>query len=77
MSNFQQQMEHIHSDEPKDYTLIFPNDSWELRDYKELFYYIKKGYLVQSGEWDRSINGFEINEEWEWDGYEEEDWEDI
>ena len=77
MSNFQQQMEHIHSDEPKDYTLIFPNDSWELRDYKELFYYIKKGYLVQTDGWDTSINGFEINCEWDWDDYEDEDWEDI
>ena len=70
-------MEHIHSDEPKDYTLIFPNDSWELRDYKELFYYIKKGYLIQYEDWDTSINGFVVNPDWEWDEDEDEIWEDI
>ena len=77
MSNFQEQMENIHSDEPKDYTLILPNDDWELKDYQELFYYIKKGYLMQYEDWDTSINGFVVNPDWEWDDDEDEIWEDI
>ncbi len=77
MSNFQEQMEHIHSDENREYTLIFPNSSWELKDYQELFYYIKKGYLEQYRDWSTSINGFCVSCDWEWDEDEDECWEDI
>ena len=69
MASFNEQMDHIHHE--KEYTLILPNDDWTLRDYKELFYYIKKGYLMQYEDWDTSINGFVVNPDWDWGGGDE------
>jgi hypothetical protein len=76
MTRFYDQMKRLH-DAEDDYNNIFANDDWELYDYKEFFYYIKKGYLVQGDYSEIYNNGFVINEEWDWDGYEEEDYEDI
>ena len=72
---FKKQMERLHDDEDSLDTM-WPQGTWCKADYKELFYYIEKGYLVQGDAYDNN-NGFVINEQWDWRGDEDEDWEYI
>jgi len=77
MTKFNEQMERLHEhDNPQwaggSYANIFPNDDWDITDYKAFTYYLKAGYLVQ----DYGV-GFSVNEEWEWDDDDEKDWENI
>tara|TARA_Y100000004_G_scaffold176728_1_gene217551 strand:- start:37 stop:273 length:237 start_codon:yes stop_codon:yes gene_type:complete len=67
MTRFEEQMKKLHDGDDK-YANIWPNDDWTIEDYKWMFYYINKGYLVQNT-WDISWanNAFVINEEWEGD----------
>ena len=59
MTRFHEQMKILRS---MDYGNVYPNDDWELQDYKDIFWCIDQGYLVQDcGE------SFMINEEWEGD----------
>ena len=75
MTKFDEQIDRIHHDKDN-YNNIFPNEDWDLRDYKEMFYYIKKGYLVQGDACEINCNGFVINEDWDWGG-DDEIYEDI
>ena len=68
MCSFKTQMVKLHN-EDEDYSNIYPNEGWVLNDYKELFTYIGKGYLVQC----HDNNAFMINEEWEGDPMWEEE----
>jgi hypothetical protein len=62
MTRFHEQMKKLRDDD--EYGNIFPNDDWTLQDYKDIFWCINKGYLVQ----DLSRGTvFMINEEWEGD----------
>jgi len=60
MTRFEEQMKKLHDGE---YANVWPNRDWKMEDYECMFYYIERGYLVQSSE----DNTFEINEEWEGD----------
>ena len=60
MTTFHEQMKKLRDD--NEYRNVFPNDKWTLQDYKDIFWCIDEGYLVQDcGE------SFMINEEWEGD----------
>ena len=62
MTRFHEQMKKLRDDD--EYGNVFPNDDWTLQDYKDIFWCINKGYLVQ----DLSRGTvFMINEEWEGD----------
>tara|TARA_R110000751_G_scaffold9901_1_gene36343 strand:+ start:373 stop:744 length:372 start_codon:yes stop_codon:yes gene_type:complete len=69
---FETQMVKLHN-EDEDYSNIYPNEGWNLEDYKNLFTYIGKGYLIQCYD----NNAFMINEDWEgepmWEKEEEEE----
>ena len=71
MTKFYEQMDRIHHDKVNYYG-IYPEDDWEKEDYKEMFKYITKGYLVQH---DHGV-AFVINEEWDW-GDDDEIYTDI
>ena len=58
MTRFEEQMKQVHKD---GYGDIWPMSDWKIEDYNEMFYYIDKGYIVQSVE----TNNFVINEEWD------------
>ena len=59
MSSFETQMTKLHSD--CDYENIFPNKTWKLEDYEELFKYISPGYLVHA----ECSPGFVVNPDWD------------
>jgi len=52
-------MTKLHSD--CDYENIFPNKTWKLEDYEELFKYISPGYLVHA----ECSPGFVVNPDWD------------
>jgi hypothetical protein len=60
MTIFHEQMKQLRAD--NEYRNVFPNDKWKIQDYKDMFWCIDKGYLVQ----DCGVS-FMINEEWEGD----------
>jgi hypothetical protein len=60
MTTFHEQMKKLRDDD--EYGNIFPNDDWTLQDYKDIFWCINKGYLVQD-----CGTSFMINQEWEGD----------
>ena len=61
-----------HIKNPEEYDNIFPMREWTLQEYRQIFYLIHKGWLVQSSE----NVGFIVNPEWEgeplWECEEEE-----
>ena len=57
MTTFHEQMKQLRDD--NEYRNVFPNDKWTLQDYKDMFWCIEQGYLVQ----DCGVS-FMINEEW-------------
>ena len=60
MTTFHEQMKQLRAD--NEYRKVFPNDNWSAQDYKDIFWCIDKGYLVQN-----CGTSFIINEEWEGD----------
>jgi hypothetical protein len=59
-TTFHEQMKKLRAD--NEYRNVFPNDNWSAQDYKDIFWCIDKGYLVQN-----CGTSFIINEEWEGD----------
>ena len=60
MTRFHEQMKKVRN-ENEDYNDVFSNDDWTIQDYRDFFWCIEKGYLVQAD----FKNTFIINEEWE------------
>ena len=64
---FEEQMKMLH-DEDEVFDNVWPHDDWTIEDYKEIFNYIERGYLIQSDWWPTPANNaFVINPEWEGD----------
>tara|TARA_R110000796_G_scaffold22152_1_gene64483 strand:- start:60 stop:827 length:768 start_codon:yes stop_codon:yes gene_type:complete len=59
MTRFHQQMKKVHQEE--DYNNVFSNDAWTIQDYKDFFWCVDRGYLIQAD----FTTTFMINEEWE------------
>ena len=52
-------MKKVHQEE--DYNNVFSNDAWTIQDYKDFFWCVDRGYLIQAD----FTTTFMINEEWE------------
>ena len=61
MTRFHEQMKMLR-DETEDYDNVWPMDDWTIQDYKDMFWCIEPGYLVQG-----CGTSFMINEEWDRD----------
>jgi hypothetical protein len=55
----------LHTEDPKEYNNIWPHSYWTIAEYKELFEYIDKGWIIQGDAWDIKCNGFIVNPDWE------------
>tara|TARA_R110001606_G_scaffold289289_2_gene437324 strand:+ start:1166 stop:1396 length:231 start_codon:yes stop_codon:yes gene_type:complete len=73
MTRFHEQMKKVRNEE-EDYHDVFSNTDWTIQDYRDFFWCVDRGYLVQ----DCAKAGFMINEEWEGDDiYAEEFYKDL
>ena len=57
---FHEQMKLL-KNENENYDNVWPHDDWDIQDYKDMFWLIDRGYLVQQS----FGNSFMVNEDWE------------
>jgi hypothetical protein len=63
MTKLYEQLERI-INKRENYKNIWPHHDWTLEDYKELFEYMDKGWIIQ-GEVEEGDNWLVINPEWD------------